>query len=204
MQSVVSVLFARGDSVYKTLQNCDVWDSERDARKWQGGTPIVAHPPCRAWGRLRHFAKPRADEKDLALFAVEQIRKYGGVLEHPEASTLWAAAKLPKPGDRDQWGGWTLPVKQFWWGHEADKKTWLYICGVEPKDAPLIPLKLGYAPKVVATSKRGVGRRPEISKFDRERTPPCFAEWLCDLARRCKAPQRLSIANLSDGTQGER
>ena len=62
----VAVLFARADSNYKQLPECDVWDAERDARKWPGGCPVVAHPPCRAWGRLRHFAKPRDDEKDLA------------------------------------------------------------------------------------------------------------------------------------------
>ena len=46
----VAILFARSDSYYKTLPECDVWDIERDARKWPGGAPVVAHPPCRAWG----------------------------------------------------------------------------------------------------------------------------------------------------------
>jgi len=31
---IVSVLFARPDSVYKTLPDCDVWDKERDALNW--------------------------------------------------------------------------------------------------------------------------------------------------------------------------
>jgi hypothetical protein len=48
----VAVLFARSDSHYKALPGVDVWDSERDARKWLGGSPVVAHPPCRAWGAL--------------------------------------------------------------------------------------------------------------------------------------------------------
>jgi hypothetical protein len=46
----VAVLFARADSIYKTLAGCDVWDEARDALKWPGGAPIIAHPPCRAWG----------------------------------------------------------------------------------------------------------------------------------------------------------
>ena len=76
----VAVLFARADSIYKTLPGCDVWDIDRDARKWPGGAPIVGHPPCRAWGGLRHMAKPRPDEKALATWCVDQIRKWGGCL----------------------------------------------------------------------------------------------------------------------------
>jgi hypothetical protein len=44
---------------------------------------------------LRHFAKPRADEKNLARLAVALVREFGGVLEHPANSTLWPAQKLP-------------------------------------------------------------------------------------------------------------
>ena len=44
----VAVLFARADSIYKTLPGCDVYDIKRDARTWPGGCPVVAHPPCRA------------------------------------------------------------------------------------------------------------------------------------------------------------
>src|SRR3972149_3930233 len=105
-----SVLFARRDSDYK-LMDCDVWDIDRDARNYTGNAPVIAHPPCRAWGRLRHFAKPRPDEKDLALFAVATVRRCGGVLEHPASSTLWQAADLPLPGyPADRFGGWTFPV----------------------------------------------------------------------------------------------
>ena len=106
----VAVLFARADSCYKALPGCDVWDAERDARRWPGGCPVVAHPPCRAWGRLRHFAKPRPDEKALALWAVEQVRKFGGVLEHPASSTLWPAAGLPAPGARDPESNWARRI----------------------------------------------------------------------------------------------
>ena len=87
----VAVLFARSDSVYKTLPGCDVYDMERDARIYDGPHPVVAHPPCRAWGRLRVFASPRPDERNLARLAVAMVREFGGVLEHPAGSTLWAA-----------------------------------------------------------------------------------------------------------------
>ena len=82
----VAVLFARTDSNYKNIQGCDVWDEERNVLMWKGGLPVIAHPPCRAWGAFAMFAKPVDGEKELALFAVEKIRQFGGVLEHPKAS----------------------------------------------------------------------------------------------------------------------
>lgn len=182
---MVAVLFAREDSNYKAMPGVDVWDAERDARRWPGGEPVVAHPPCRAWGRLRHFANPRADEKDLARWAVQQVRAWGGVLEHPASSTLWQDQQLPAPGKRDEFGGWTLPIVQMWWGHRAEKKTWLYICGAEPRDLPEMPLRLGEASHVVQSRKRH-DCRPHITKAEREHTPPELASWLVELAARCK------------------
>lgn len=191
----VAVLFARADSNYKALPGVDVWDAERDARRWPGGCPVVAHPPCRAWGRLRHFAKPRPDEKGLALFAVEQVRRFGGVLEHPEGSTLWPVAGLPAPGHGDDFGGWTLPIAQHWFGHRAEKLTLLYIVGCAPAQLPDFPVVLGAASHVIAQSRsrggvrlvKGVpGWRPEVTKAEREHTPPALAAWLVELAGRCK------------------
>ena len=83
----IAILFARSDSIYHQL-DADVWDEDRDARQFPGGVQVVAHPPCRAWGRLRRFAKPAPHEKDLARFAVAQVRRWGGVLEHP-ALAAW-------------------------------------------------------------------------------------------------------------------
>lgn len=192
----VAVLFARADSVYKTLPGCDVWDIERDARRWPGGAPVVAHPPCRAWGQLRALANPRPDEKELAIWAVRQVRAFGGVLEHPRSSTLWPVMALPRPGRRDWWGGWTLPIYQSWWGHRAEKPTFLYIVGCEPANIPDLPIVLGDAHYVCGSSGRrrdgsrlhkgDPGWSPEITKAEREHTPAALALWLSELARRCK------------------
>ena len=182
--SPVAVLFARADSNYKALPGCDVWDIERDALNWHGGCPVVAHPPCRAWGRLRHFARPGDGERELALWAVKMVQRWGGVLEHPVASLLWPTAGLPKPGERDQLGGWTMSVPQWWWGHRADKPTLLYIVGCEPRDVPPIPFKIGEASHVIQSRKRS-GYRPHVSKAEREHTPPALAAWLVELARKC-------------------
>lgn len=194
----VAVLFARSDSNYKRIPGCDVWDSERDALNWTGGVPVIAHPPCRAWGQLRKLANPRPGEKELAYFAVDAVRKNGGVLEHPKRSTLFTcpAAGLPQPGERDQFGGWTLPIFQSWWGHRAEKPTFLYIVGCEPSDIPEIPLLLGDAHFVCGSPGRradgsrlhkgDLGWRPEITKAEREHTPPELAKWLVELAQKCR------------------
>lgn len=189
----VAVLFARKDSVYKTLPYCDVFDKERDARNFRGTMPIVAHPPCAQWGTLRHMSRNIPEEKALALEAVGLVRTNGGVLEHPKRSTLWDVANLPAPGaPADKYGGWTLAVSQKWFGHRAEKQTLLYIVGCKPSDIPTFPITLGEAHCVVGTSgRRKDGTRkdlPEISKAEREHTPKAFAEWLCELAKRCKKP----------------
>mgnify|MGYP003441968476 CR=1 FL=1 len=186
----VAVLFARADSIYKTMEGVDVWDMDRDARKYRGLCPVVAHPPCRAWGQLRMMAKPRPDEKQLALYAVNQVRMNGGVLEHPAGSTLWPVAGLPEPGERDAWGGFTIIVPQFWWGHLANKATRLYICGCEPRDLPPVPFVLGEAPRTMAGTRKELVaaglQKPELLKKDREKTPSALAAWLVDLARKCR------------------
>lgn len=182
---MVAVLFARHDSIYKTLPDCDVWDAERDARNWPGGCPVIAHPPCRSWGRLRRFAKPLPGERENAIWAVRQVREWGGVLEHPAGSLLWQSAVMPQPGDRDRFGGFTIWISQYWFGHKADKPTWLYICGIEPADLPPLPFVLGEPAYVINTSKRAAqGKRPEVSKAEREHTPLALAEWLRDVALR--------------------
>lgn len=168
---MVAALFVQSDSHYREL-GCDCFDIERDARTYAGPAPVVAHPPCRAWGRLRHMAKPRADERELAWFAVATVRAFGGVLEHPSASQLFE--HLPRPGERDAAGGWVLPVLQSWWGHRAPKRSLLYVCGVGPRDIPAMPFELG----------EPAGRVERMGRKERERTPAAFASWRVDLAAR--------------------
>jgi hypothetical protein len=167
-------LFVREDSVYKGL-DCNAWDRVRDARKWPGGSPIVAHPPCRAWGGLRAFSKAGPEEKALGPWAVDLVRFWGGVLEHPAKSSLWAFCGLPRPSQgRDSYGGFTLAVPQSWWGHRAEKWTWLYIVGLAQAELPEIPFSIGEATHVIASSKKrqALRLRPEVTKREREATPP--------------------------------
>jgi hypothetical protein len=169
----VAVLFARKNSVYKKLPDLDVYDIVRDARTYAHAAPVIAHPPCRGWGRLRTFAKPRNDELDLAYYAVDQVRRCGGVLEHPAYSALWKAAELPNPGEGyDKFGGWSFAIDQSWFGHRAPKPTWLYIVGLKSSDLPIVPFHLGTA----------TGRIETMGQAEREHTPLHLAHWLVQLA----------------------
>jgi hypothetical protein len=177
--SKIPVLFTMPDSIYKSLPGTDVYDIERNALTWNGGSPAVMHPPCRAWSRLRSFSKHREYEKWLAVWAVRKLRKYGGVLEHPAGSALFSFMRLPSPGSIDRYGGFVFPVDQYWFGHRAKKPTWLYIVGCTPKDLPVFDLVMG-VPDFVVQSKTN---KNHISKRERLATPPPFAEWLLQVVR---------------------
>jgi len=184
----VAVMFAAAPSVYDGFAGVDVWNKTRDARRFPGGMPVVAHPPCAQWGRLKAFANDDPAEKLLALFAVEQIRTWGGVLEHPFPSSLWTEANLPRPGVRDRIGGFTFPVHQTWFGHRARKPTLLYIVGVEPFALPSLPYSMAEPSVVISTSTKKGERLPALSGAHRAATPPEMAKWLIAVARAVRIP----------------
>jgi hypothetical protein len=191
----VAILFARSDSNYYRIPDVEVYDMVRDARNYDGPFPVIAHPPCRSWGRLRAFSKHRPDERNLARLAVSLVREFGGVLEHPSGSTLWRAQQIPGPGESDKWG-WTLSVSQKWFGHRAEKKTWLYICGVSPKNLPDYPITFEPPKGVIRLDMRradGTHIRKgdpdyvaRLSKEENEHTPINFAKWLVSVAICCR------------------
>ncbi len=138
----IAVLFAMSDSIYKTFPECDVYDADRNALTFNGGKPVIAHPPCRLFSKLRRFSTADKSEKKLAYWAVDTVRKNGGVLEHPFKSKLWEEKNLPKPNQKDKWG-FTIALPQFWFGHKALKRTFFYICGLDIKNLPAIRFNLG-------------------------------------------------------------
>lgn len=166
------------------------YDEARDARTYSGNKPVIAHPPCGPWGSLKHLYL--GNEHDCAPRAVEQVRSFGGVLEHPAGSKLWPHCNLPTPGHVDSYGGWCIEVEQVSWGHVARKRTWLYFIGVESSSV-LSTLRTGGTPTHWVGGGRGNNpkrRGPPIppgikacSSQQKRRTPPLFAEWLVWLAR---------------------
>jgi hypothetical protein len=170
----IAVLCAQRRSVYGSIRGLEVYDKARDARSYIGSAPVIAHPPCRLWGNLKHFSKapdPEA-EKELGRYCARQVIRCGGVLEHPFRSGLFADMGLPEGGMTNE-HGFTLEVLQRWWGHSMLKTTWLFFARMNADKLPPI--------RPVLT-----GRRKDIkdlSRRQREATPPAMATWLVEAVR---------------------
>lgn len=139
----IAALYVETGGCYFGLEGVDPYDVARDARSYPGPHPVVAHPPCKRWGRY-WFGGPSVKERkkmgdDGHCFAAAlwAVRTFGGVLEHPEASNAWDWFGLSKPLRGGGWCradayGWTCCVEQGHYGHRARKATWLYLVGCEP------------------------------------------------------------------------
>lgn len=167
--ATIAALFCRADSHYKQMPAVDAYDEARDALTWPGGVPGIFHPPCRAWARLKGMAKPRPGERELALWSMSMVRRFGGVLEHPVASDLWKETGCRTVGIRDDHGGILITVNQGDFGHGATKATGLYLVGTP---VPELPFYL--RPPVNTVENMG--------RAERERTPAPFAALLVHLA----------------------
>lgn len=177
----VAALYVQADGIYSAMPDVDPWPEQRDARKYLGNVPVVAHPPCASWGR---YAKPttsstakgplRGDDAGCFAAALAAVRRCGGVIEHPAGSEAWSAHGMPGPMELpDTFSGWTLPVFQSWWGHVAIKPTWLYIVGNDRACIYPGPLNKGTRPL------------EHLSKKQRAATPLPFARFLVELAASC-------------------
>lgn len=154
--SDLAALFVCRTSPYWAM-GLDCYDLARDAATFEGCGRVIAHPPCRAWGRYHHRAKPRVGEKDLALWALDLVRRNGGVVEHPAASGLW---RYLQAGDR------TVTIRQCDFGHRAEKRTRLFYARLPPPP-PLPGRRAGpYVPV------------EHMGRQERERTPLALAQWL--------------------------
>lgn len=195
MQTIAALFVQRG-GVYWDLSGVDAWDAERDARLYAGPHPVVAHPPCSRWCRLAglveaRWGHKRGDDGGCFASALESVRTWGGVLEHPAYSDAWPAFGLPIPSRSGGWqrgmcGGWSCRVEQGRYGHKAKKATWLYAHGVE-----LLSLRWGYrhdskSDALVSwcgnhTSK--CDKRERVGKAAASKTPPEFRDVLIAMAR---------------------
>lgn len=196
---MIAALYVERGGPYFGRPDVDPWDKERDARDYAGPWPVVAHPPCGPWGELRHLY--RGNEHELAPLAVEQVRRWGGVLEHPRRSLLWSHCRIPGPTELfpDHVGGYTVDVAQVDWGHVARKWTRLYLVGI-PRGALTFPPHRKPTHWISGTrnrTRKGSGGviPPGIkvcSAQQRRRTPPCFADWLIALAEQARPLERVA------------
>lgn len=111
----IAVLWTHSSSFYQMLwPGVECWGPGKDANKYAGPWPIIAHPPCGPWGKYRsHCRQSRAD----GIRAMELVHRWGGVVEQPVGSSLF----------REYGGaGWITEVNQGDWGHRALKPTLLY------------------------------------------------------------------------------
>lgn len=200
---IVAALYVEKGGVYFGLPGVDPWDEERDARKYAGPHPVVAHPPCERWGRsadggsgFRGAVRPVAgDDNGCFAAALAALIDYGGVLEHPEGSKAWAANGLGVPARNSGWvsagrnGLYTCCVEQGHYGHRARKATWLLA------NAPNLPaLKWGESspapsvnsmPRALPPGRRAsrTGILQRMSRKQRKATPPAFRDALLAIAR---------------------
>ena len=200
----VAALFVETGGCYFGLPDVDPWDKDRDARRYLGPDPVVAHPPCERWGRYWGGApnKPHqyqlGDDDGCFEAALRAVRRFGGVLEHPADSHAWAAFGLHRPSRKPGWTpadevrGWTCYVEQGHYGHMSRKGSWLYVCGgtglpdllwgpCEQRIHPVALAKHGYA------KSRRIGMMAMVGGKDKTRirnaTPIPFRDLLLSIAR---------------------
>ena len=194
---MVAALYIERNGVYANLPDVELWDEERDARRYAGPWPVVAHPPCSRWSPLAYVNSarhgyPLGDDGGCFEAALAAVRRYGGVLEHPAHSLAWRRFALPRPTRRG-WSqslidpGWATEVSQVVYGHRARKRTWLYYVGDVPP--PALDWRDADGECIVGDLWHGAGRR--LGRGDRPRmyqrealaTPEAFRDALLAMAR---------------------
>lgn len=197
---MIAALFVSDRGPYVGLSGVDAWPAARDARLYVGPFPVVAHPPCERWGRYWHggpsarVRRAKGDDGGCFLTALNAVRRFGGVLEHPAASSAWTAFGLKTPPRSGGWvvadfhGGWTCCVDQGHYGHRAQKATWLYAVGVElpslrwGKSVRRVRLDDGYHSREERRRKIRTGTCQLLSKRERAETPTEFRDLLLAIA----------------------
>ena len=210
----IAALYVQTDGCYFGIPGVDPWDEARDARTYAGPHPVVAHPPCERWGRYWGGSPttwPRlvkGDDGGCFAAALASVRRWGGIIEHPEGSHAWRAYGLIPPPRAGGWvradaihghDGWTCCVEQGAYGHQARKATWLYAHGVHLPElrwgrakGDFLRMEDGFhsAAERARAVKTGICQR--LSKRQRAATPIEFRDLLLGIARSRRAPSALA------------
>ena len=198
---MIAALYVETGGAYFGLEGVDPWDEKRDAMRYDGPHPVVAHPPCSRWCRLAGLVEARwghrrGDDGGMFAHALACVRRFGGVLEHPAFSDAWRAHDLTPPVTGGGWtaadldGGWTCYVEQGRYWHPAKKATWLYAHGVD-----LPSLRWGTTTDSSSSALvswcgnrvRPGENRPRVGKAAAARTPVEFRDVLLAMARTARA-----------------
>lgn len=195
---MIAALFVQTGGAYFGLPGVDPWDQARDARKYKGPHPVVAHPPCSRWCKpLAKVNQTRYGHKigdDGGCFdsALGDVLTFGGVLEHPANTYAWDAFEIPKP-IRGAWANafdwqadvWVTEVSQSAYGHPARKKTWLLYKG--ESYPPALDWSDPKGTHLTSWLQRTSRDAPRLSKKEAIKTPPAFRDMLLMLARHSQA-----------------
>ena len=197
---MIAALYVRPDGPYAGRPDVDAWDEARDARQYAGPWPVVAHPPCARWGNLwwsaRHRGLGLGDDDGCFAAALAAVRRWGGVLEHPQGSRAWERFRLIRPQGHARWtsdlvrpGEHSAEVDQLAYGHRARKRTWLYAV-LAAERLPALRIATGRPSAIcvsgpgLATPEERLARQVELmGRRERELTPELFAELLLSIAR---------------------
>jgi hypothetical protein len=183
----VAALYVETGGAYFALPGVEPYDQARDARTYSGPWPVVAHPPCNRWSTMG-LCRPghvRYGGSDGGCFeaALEAVRAFGGVLEHPRYTYAWERFALPEP-PTEGWAqsfldpGWSCELDQWHYGHAFRKPTWLYYVGPPP------PMAWGLAPR----GTKGTHNAHHWGGGTRSTSPPAFRDALLALARLAATP----------------
>jgi len=185
---MVAALFVAKGGCYFGLDGVDPWDEERDARKYVGPWPVVAHPPCQLYTNLAHVNYKRyggehnrpGNDGGCFELSVYFLFRWGGVLGHPAGSHAWKKFGLPRPGPDGGWlyrdGLYSCTVAQSAYGHQARKLTWLLYRGHRP---PELNWKQPDGTHQIGWFDR---KKPTLSKKASSATPTDFRDALISLA----------------------
>lgn len=162
-QLQVAILCAAKKSNYFHIPDLDIYDESRDAFTYTGGVPVIAHPPCAQWSRMKAFANYNKRHLELAAFCIDAVRSNGGILEHPAGSSIFRHFGLSTAH--------IISVSQSWWGFPAQKRTYLYFHECKP----CVPHPLSFDCITGNVSKMNASKRSLM--------PLSFCQWLCDCVR---------------------
>lgn len=185
---MIAALFVATGGCYFGLPDVDPWDAARDARNYDGPLSVVAHPPCQLWVNFaalnfkRYGGEHNRPGNDGGCFAsaLANVRRCGGVLEHPASSKAWPTHGLIRPtgigwtrcGPRE----WVCEVWQSAYGHPARKRTWLFYSGEAPYN---LDWRRNPGTHQIGWFDRN---KPTLDKIDSVKTPLAFRDALISLA----------------------
>jgi hypothetical protein len=176
---MIPVLYCQVNSNYKKYNSCDIYDYKRDALTFKGNMPVICHPPCRLFSRLRAFSTAPACEVLHGFRSISLVRKNGGIVENPISSTLWKIMKVGSIQNPDEYGGYLIKIHLSDFGFQAQKATGLYIVGIPFKDLPALPLSFNAITHTVSTHKKS--NLPELPKKERSTTPDQLIKWFIQI-----------------------